>query len=58
LGIKTTKDGNLIVPIPIIVFVVKFLIFTRLVDYRSIQQIINEFKDSEEYIKDFKLERS
>ncbi len=42
LGITTTRDGNLIIPIPIITYVVKFLVFSGIVNYKSIKQIINE----------------
>ena len=47
LGIYITKEGNLVIPIFALTALLKFILFRRFIDHKTIQMVINEYKEYE-----------
>jgi len=47
LGIYITKDGNLVIPIFALTAILKFILFRKFVDYKTVQMVVNEYKECE-----------
>lgn len=45
IGILVTKDNKLIIPIFSFIALLKYLIFSEIIDYRAVQEVINEYKE-------------